>query len=492
MLVVCQANMRLKWVLEIEKWKVAQGLTVGHAEGDNYPDTDIVVINYDIAARHEEKLRARKWDIIVKDEAHNQKNHEAKRTIALMGDLLDQNGGNPLPLAEGGLVLEMSGTPKPNRVSELWPLLTSTRPDIWGRGPEARQMFIDRYEPPFLIKKQVGKGARAREIIIPIAGKPMREEELNLRMFGSGSMIRRLKRDTNLPPKMRSSIPIPIRLTKADREMLKEAEAVIGRIGTSNGLAFNASDPTSAGAIIDVVQGLSPQSPDFQEIARVRRNLGLLKAPHAARFVIDELAEEDDMAEELRTKTVVFAHHKEVIRIIAELAREKYPDGVCVYDGSMGPKAKQKAVDDFQENPEKRLFIMSLSGATGITLTAASRLRSVEMDWSPSNVSQIEDRIWRIGQMASCHIGYLFIPDSLDVTIGNTIVTKMESDERTLNRPYFSLRMGAGRNDSEVSAPALGSGSAIASAVTEVPKVRSSADLKPMVSRTTKQTEMEI
>jgi SNF2 family DNA or RNA helicase len=89
---------------------------------------------------------------------------------------------------------------------------------------------------------------------------------------------------------------------------------------------------------------------------------------------------------------------------------------------------------------------MSLSGATGITLTAASRLRVVEMDWSPSNMIQIEDRIWRIGQQKTCHIGYLFIPESLDVSIGNAIVKKMETDERTLNRPYFDLKMSPEAN----------------------------------------------
>lgn len=439
-IVFCQANMKLKWVREIDKWRINSDLTVGYAEGKTWPDTDIVVINYDIAKNHLEKIRGTKWDLVIPDEAHSLKNEAAQRTQAVLGDLLAVDNPDMIPLAEGGQIVHLTGTPKPNRIAELWPLLTSTRPDIWGRGPEARQAFLNRYEPPTLIKKKMRRGSREFEVIIPMPGKPIRELELQLRLRGSGSFIRRMKRDTDLPPKFRTPIEMPFKLSKEDLALLREAEVDLERIAerSMGPDEMKLGRTREAGAIIDVIAGISPDSPNFQEIARVRRNLGVLKAPHAARFIVEELSDDDEIAVEDRRKTVVFAHHKEVIDVISAAAEAKFPGGVRVYDGRVSSaKKRQSHIDQFQDDPSVRLIILSLAGATGITLTAAARMRVVEPDWSPSNMVQIEDRIWRIGQEMNCDIGYLFVPNSLDVKMGLALIAKMETDERSINALSF-------------------------------------------------------
>ncbi len=437
-LVVCQANMKLKWVREINKWRLNQDLTIGHAEGDSLPQTDIVVINYDIIGRHKAALQARSWDIILPDEAHNMKNHETQRTQAVLGDVVDLNPElPPLKLAPGGLMVHLTGTPKPNKIADLWPLLSSTRPDIWGRGPDAFRAFIDRYQPPKLIRKKMRKGNREYEVTIPLAGQPIRELELQLRMRGSGSFIRRMKRDTDLPPKFRTPIELPFRFSEADRKALAEIdadiEAIAHRVAVENG-RIRVGERMPAGAIIDTITGMVPSSPHFAEGARVRANLGLLKAPYMARFIAEELLADEELAPELRRKTVVFAHHKAVIAKMAEVIRKDLPNGVLIYDGSVtSVKKKQELVDRFQDDPDARVFLMSKSGNSGITLTASHRMRIAEPDWDPANMSQIEDRIWRIGQEQNCDIGYLYAPGSHDMNIGEGLIRKMDVDERALN-----------------------------------------------------------
>ena len=451
-LVICQANMRIKWTREIEKWKVDQDLTVGYAEGVKFPETNVVVINYDILQKNIDHLRKRKWNIILADEAHNMKNEEAQRTKAVLGDLLDLDGEKMLPMADRGQLVHLTGTPKPNRVSELWPLLTSSRPDLWGRGPKAREIFLSRYQPPFLIKKKQRRGNREVEMIIPMAGKPTRETELQLRLRGSGSFIRRLKRDTDLPPKFRTPLEIPIRLSREEKELLREAEAdleaLVGRVSRAD---VRTGEAREAGAIIDAISLIDPDTPNFNELARVRRNLGLVKASHCARFILDELAEEKEMSPENRTKTVVFAHHKEVVRIIHEEAEKYEPGSFLVYDGSVKPRERQSIIDRFQEDEKVRGIIITLAGATGITLTAAGRMRVVEPDWSPSNLVQIEDRIWRIGQERNVDIGYLSMAGTLDARIGNALVSKMESDERAINTISFKHQKPIDRQAKAVS-----------------------------------------
>lgn len=454
-LVICQANMKIKWTREIDKWMVNRDLSVGHAEGPVFPDTDVVVINYDILQKNIGKLRDRDWDLILTDEAHNLKNEEAQRTKAVLGDLMDLGGEQMLPLARGGQLVHLTGTPKPNRVSELWPLLTSSRPDIWGRGPKAREIFLNRYQPPILIKKKMRRGNREVEMIIPMDGAPQRETELQLRMRGSGSFIRRLKRDTDLPPKFRTPLEIPVTLSKEDKALLREVEAdlelLVRRV---SGTDLRVGETREAGVVINAISLIDPDTPNFNELARVRRNLGLIKAPHCAKFILDELVDEKDMAPENRTKTVVFAHHKEVIRIIAEEGEKRLPGSLLIYDGSVKAADRQLIIDRFQQDEKIRGIIISLAGATGITLTAAARMRVVEPDWTPSNMIQIEDRIWRIGQEMNVDIGYMSVAGTLDARIGNALVSKMESDEKAINTIRFQHgQVGSSRSAKRAANP---------------------------------------
>lgn len=440
-LVVCQANMRIKWAREIEKWKVRDNLSVGYAEGSKFPDTDVVVINYDIVDRHLDSLMKHRWDIIIPDEAHNLKNHEAKRTLAILGDIFDPEGQKPLPLSDIGKMVHLTGTPRPNRISEMWPLLTSSRPDLWGRGPEAAQVFNNRYCPPILIERKMkGKGGKDYKIVVPMPGKPVRETELQLRLRGSGSFVRRLKRDTpDLPPKFRTPLEIPVRLSKEEKDLLRQAEADLMELTDRVGRAgVKLGESEVAGPVINAISRMDPDTPQFHEMARVRRNVGLIKAPHCARFIVDELEAEKDFDPEMRTKSVVFAHHKEVIETIYAEAQKRMKGSFLIYDGSVtSAKKRQAIVDRFQEDDDIRGIIISLAGATGITLTAAARMRVVEPDWSPSNMIQIEDRIWRIGQERNVDIGYLSMAGTLDARVGNTLAEKMESDEKTINTIKF-------------------------------------------------------
>jgi SNF2 family DNA or RNA helicase len=123
-------------------------------------------------------------------------------------------------------------------------------------------------------------------------------------------------------------------------------------------------------------------------------------------------------------------------RIYAE-AESRMPGAFLIYDGSVKPSERQNIIDRFQEDEKVRAIIISLAGATGITLTAAARMRVVEPDWTPSNMIQIEDRIWRIGQERNVDIGYLSVAGTLDARIGTALVEKMESDEKAINTIQF-------------------------------------------------------
>jgi hypothetical protein len=64
--------------------------------------------------------------------------------------------------------------------------------------------------------------------------------------------------------------------------------------------------------------------------------------------------------------------------------------GVRMYHGAMGSRAREKASEDFNNNPEVNVLLVSLmAGGVGLNLVAASRVVLYDPDWNPANDLQV-------------------------------------------------------------------------------------------------------
>ena len=165
---------------------------------------------------------------------------------------------------------------------------------------------------------------------------------------------------------------------------------------------------------------------DDEKILRAVRGaimvkMGILKqisAKGKIRSAIDIIHNTIDGGEKL----IVFCFLKQVV---AELKQE-FRDAVTV-TGDDDDRAKQRAVDSFQEDPECRLIILNYrSGGTGLTLTAASNVLFVEFPWTYSDCCQAEDRAHRNGQKNAVMCTYLLGEDTIDEYMYNLIQTKKD------------------------------------------------------------------
>ena len=466
--VFCKANMKLKLKEEIEYWSwrghnnPIPPVTVLSGRSDTFDveNPGIIILNYDIAENYRPLLEQVKWDIIAADETQNICNPDAGRTRAVLGNVRD--GYPMLPLAEGGIIALMSGT-LPNKIERLFTLLSATRPDVFGDTEDDRRRFINRYCPPQMIavrkpKKGTPKDAELNEgnsyvMLIPLEGEPMRMAELFFRMRRCGVLTARLKSDMKgiLPDKSRYPIQLPIKLSKEVKEQLRQGEADMERIALQvaaeserEGIIAARGTPEYASRVINVISGITRDMPEFQEVSNLRKNLGILKAPYAADYIIQECEEEDaggGLEKNERRKKFISAHHKEVVKIIRDRLEARYPGSTIVYDGSVTTDKKRKRlVDEFQDRSEDsaRFLIGSQSASTGITLTAAADMYSVEMFWDPNDMEQTEDRIYRIGQELPVEIGYMFVPDSYDLRVGMVMIRKAETAQRIYHKPDLS------------------------------------------------------
>ena len=377
-LIVCPAIVKYNWLNETQKW-LGSTYTSGVIDKGSspVPDTDIVIINYDIMNKKKDELLERGFKTIVCDESHHLKNHKAARTKATL-DVAEQCES----------VLFLSGTPVTNRPKELWTTLTTLRPTEWrGKWFDFTERYCDPHE------KHVGRGRYIRD-----TSGSSNEKELHgvLRDL----MIRRLKKEvmTELPDKVRDYVQVNV----SDAELRKYK-----RLSQTLWTEAQSGKP---GAVLNM-------------LTELRHECGRMKTKFAAKYVTDYV-------EQTGGPVVLFAHHKDVLREIYDKVREmKKEDGgrfrLSVIIGETPANKRTEIVERFQEGSVDILFASTTAANTGITLTRADTVFFVERDWTPAVEEQAEDRVNRIGQdSGTVWAKYLTLRGTIDETFNEVVEGK--------------------------------------------------------------------
>jgi len=404
-LVICPATLKINWKKEMERWLVDPYRIHILNSADTFPvNVEIVVMNYDIAAKFEKEIRSITWGLIVADEAHYMKNPKAKRTIAILGS------GKKIPGIKADKKILMTGTPITNRPIEIFPLVSYLWPTIFNN----MWHFGKRY-----------CGAENTGWGWDFSGATNMEELQGL--LRSSGMVRRLKADVlkELPPKTRQVVVLPSDSVKSligkESAQSKLFETEIKDLQKAVRTAKAQKDE---GAYKDAVSMLrKANNVAFTEMAAIRKELAIAKIPFVVEYVNNILEEGE--------KVVVMAHHRDVVDAIQN---EFGLSAVKLY-GGMTEVEKSSNVERFQIDPTCKVFIGSIQAAgVGITLTAAQKMVFAELDWTPANMLQAEDRIHRIGQTGSALIQQLVFDGSLDAKMAETLVRKMGIIERALDK----------------------------------------------------------
>ncbi len=404
-LIVCPSSLKINWRKELERWLITP-YRIHILQGkDQFPTLpEIVIMNYDILAKFQKQIRGVEWELLIADEAHYMKNPKAKRTISLLG-----KGKEVSPLKAKRKIL-LTGTPITNRPIEIFPLVSYLWPSVFNNLFHFAKRYCD--------AKQDGYGW-------DFTGASNLEELQNL--LRSSGMIRRLKNDVlkELPPKTRQVVALPSESVGAiiskEGELLKSQEKEIRRLQIAMKAAKAQKDE---GAYRNAVQSLrQAYSVAFTEMAAVRKELAIAKIPFVIEYV-ESMVEDGE-------KVVVMAHHREVVD---KLQNHFGLKAVKLY-GGMSEAEKSNSVDRFQQDPSCMVFIGSIHAAgVGITLTAAQKMLFAELDWTPANMLQAEDRIHRIGQQGNALIQQLVFDGSLDAKMAETLVRKMGIIEKALDK----------------------------------------------------------
>lgn len=271
-------------------------------------------------------------DTNIFDEAHYLKEASSQRT---------QKGFELASLATNRILL--TGTPVLNRVSELYVLLKLSGHPL----AEFDERHFDK--------------AFARSKI----------DRVTLHNALKGWMLRRDKKELNLPGKLRYSYPLEASPSFWEKyKAIEEDKTSIQLVKI--GRARELIEREKLGALFELIESLAPSD-----------------------------------------KAIVFVNFKPTLRelrLMADSAGIKSV-GFC---GDHSNVQRQACVDQFQNDPETRLIFMTIdAGYSGWTLTKANHVFTVSMPWTPSKLLQCEDRAYRFGQER--------VVNSIILSIANTI-----------------------------------------------------------------------
>lgn len=98
-------------------------------------------------------------------------------------------------------------------------------------------------------------------------------------------------------------------------------------------------------------------------------------------------------------KVLIFSQFKTQLDILEDYARELRSWNVCRIDGGVAQDDRRQQIEDFNTDPEHKLFLLSTrAGGQGINLATADTVILFDSDWNPQQDLQAIDRAHRIGQ----------------------------------------------------------------------------------------------
>jgi SNF2 family DNA or RNA helicase len=461
-IIICPATLKLNWLKEMMKWLADKNLTVGVAYGNDLPDTDFIIINYDILARNKEKLWAEHWDIVVCDEAQYLSNGDSKRTQAVFGEykfdfqskklvrkptrIKDRWSEKVVKVAclRAEYRLMLSGTPMMKQPKDMWPMIRDFDPGGLGKS-------WDDFAFEYCDAVMTGFGLQAT------GGSNL--DELNA-ILRKTFMIRRLKSNVlkNLPPKTREVLLLPAeglkKMIKTERDKFTDALAMLDAANT--GIEYKKKmvlEEVDPGLMLDTMAKILPQgfdapdmddldagelTPGFAAYSEARHDLALSKVPMAVEHVQRLL----DAGE----KVLVFAIHKDVIAAMYE----KFPQAGRIIGGMTTKKVEADKLrfqgdkdKGLEPDPECNIMLLNLkAGGVGHTLTEATVVVFLEL-WSvPGDMEQCEDRAHRIGLEHNILVQYLVVDGTMDAMTIQTLIDRIAMIQQAVDGVEPTMKMG--------------------------------------------------
>ncbi|KAK2015332.1 SNF2 family domain-containing protein [Colletotrichum eremochloae] len=425
-LIICPGSIIENWKNELNRWGWWK-VDVFHGAGKEdvlstakAGRTEIMITTYTTYKNHKSLVNTVKWDAVIADECHQMKERSSEVTKAM-------NDINAL------CRIGLTGTAIQNKYEELWTLLNWTNPGHFGTLSEWNST----------ITKPLTRGQSHDATLGQLRDARITARKLVTNLL-PGFFLRRMKTliAHQLPKKSDRVVFCPLTdlqqeayknfISRPDVELLRTlSDPCECGSGTGQGWCCRKTleDGTSWQSIIfpcvTTLQKLSnhltllvPAGGGSQD-DKHKKELRTLETCcpdtwqylYQNRDAIMSLANPDFCGKwkvlkkllkfwhDSGDKVLVFSHSVRLLRILQHLFHNT-SYSVTYLDGAISYEDRQKAVDDFNSDPNQFVFLISTkAGGVGLNITSANKVVIVDPHWNPSYDLQAQDRAYRIGQV---------------------------------------------------------------------------------------------
>ncbi|HMK04378.1 MAG TPA: SNF2-related protein [Ferruginibacter sp.] len=356
-IVVCPTTLIYNWRNEVEKftsslgWHIHHGSTRGRSAED-LQKHDIIITTYGTLRSDIQLLLKINFDYVILDESQAIKNPASKVTRAAC-----------LLTAKNRLC--MSGTPLQNNTFDIFAQMNFLNPGLLGN----MEFFRNEFATPIDKFGEQDQKEHLRKLLFPF-------------------ILRRTKEQVakDLPDKTET-----ILFCEMEKEQRKIYDAYRNSyrdkiLGTIDEQGIGKSQLT-------ILQGLMK----LRQICDSPAILNEEERYPNHSIKLDELAREieENIGDH---KALIFS---QFLGMLALIKKKLIEDNIPFeyFDGSTSAADREKAIINFQNNDECRVFLISLkAGGVGLNLTAADYVYIVDPWWNPAVEQQAIDRTHRIGQ----------------------------------------------------------------------------------------------
>lgn len=378
-LVICPSSLTLNWFNEIKKFAPSLKVLLinGNAQErknkiEKINDYNVIIESYDILKR----------DI----ETYKEKNYEFKYAIADEAQYIKNNNTQNFKAIKeinAETRFALTGTPIENSLSELWSIFDFVMPGYLF----SYRKFKELYETPIVKNEDQSAMKKLKMLIEPF-------------------ILRRIKEDvlTELPDKT---------ITILNNEMEEEQQKIY--------MSYMAQVKQEIETEISVNGFEKSQIKILSLLMRLRQI-----CCHPSLFIENYKGESSKLKQciqivknaiESGHKILLFSGYTTMFEIIEqELKKENITYYKLTGQTKVGDRIK--LVDEFNENPDIKVFLISLkAGGTGLNLIGADMVIHYDPWWNLSAENQATDRTYRIGQKKNVQVYKLITKNSIEEKI---------------------------------------------------------------------------
>ncbi|KAK4199216.1 putative ATP-dependent helicase [Triangularia verruculosa] len=137
-------------------------------------------------------------------------------------------------------------------------------------------------------------------------------------------------------------------------------------------------------------------------------------------------------------KVLIFSQFNKQLDLLESYCSDLRGWPICRIDGSVAQEDRQAQIEDFNSNPELKIFLLTTrAGGQGINLASADTVILFDSDWNPQQDLQAQDRAHRIGQTRPVIVYRLATKDTVEDELLGSADAKRRLEKLVIKKGGF-------------------------------------------------------